>query len=172
VGNRRLKYEKLHEHRAKVIAELSEKLYAVQRGVVGFANFATFSDVGVEETYVTVEERDEQYKAANEALAEFAVYFHGNEVWLAPDACEKIEVFLSKVWQPLEDYTERLDERGVPPDAETVVFGQQIVLETIPLRVELIAEFREILYPPPWYEAPLRWLEWLEAWGRKKHDNA
>ena len=42
--------------------------------------------------------------------------------------------------------------------------------ETQPLRRELIDEFRAILYPPPWYDAPLQFLERIQARNRKPDD--
>jgi hypothetical protein len=161
LGNRRLKYEKLYERRAEVIADLSEKLYALHIGISSFVSFASFGDLDDEE-------RGEQHIAAYEAYIEFSRYFSQNEVWLAPDACDRVEQFLSEVKQPLDDYTEGLDERGVPLESETMFLGLEIARQTVLLRGELVTAFREILFPPPWYDAPLRLLEWLQARDRKE----
>src|SRR5215208_5650861 len=80
VGNRRLKYEHLHERRAEVIARLCELLAAVQRGVSSLTNPLQTSDV----------DRYEQAGEASRAFMELVDYYHSNEVWLAPDTCEKI----------------------------------------------------------------------------------
>jgi hypothetical protein len=83
--------------------------------------------------------------------------------WLGPHTCEKIETFLPKVSVPLQNYADDFSERGYPRTSEGRALGIRILQEIQPLRRELISEFRAILYPPPWYEAPLRWLEWLET---------
>jgi len=62
-----------------------------------------------------------------------------------------------------------LNERGYPIGGRGEYgrdLGRRILRETQPLRRELIDEFRAILYPPRWYEAPLRVL------GRRKRRDA
>jgi hypothetical protein len=152
VGNYRLKYEHLHERRAGVIAKLCELLAAVQRGVVAFAHFYQSGDV----------DRREQAQEANQAFKELVDYYRANEVWLEPGTCEKVETFMDNVYLPLGEYFDDLDERGYPKTAKGRALSGQIVQEVQPLRRELISEFRAILYPPPWYDAPLRFLEWLQ----------
>jgi hypothetical protein len=156
VGNWRLKYENLHERRAEVIAELSKLLAAVQRGVVDLTNPLQPRDV----------DRREQAEKAQRAFFELVECYRSNEVWLEPNTCQKVEAFMDKVYLPLGDYMDTLDERGYPlgPQGEQGrTLGRQIMREIQPLRRELINEFRAILYPPRWYEAPLRVLERRES---------
>lgn len=143
LGNRRLKYEHLHERRAEVIAKLCELLAAVQRGVVDFTNPVQSRDV----------DRREQSQEANRAFFELVNYYRSSEIWLAPDTCEKVEAFMDNVYLPLGDYVDDLDERGYPQTPEGRTQGHRILRETQPLRRELISEFRAILYPSSWYES-------------------
>jgi len=158
VGNWRLKYEHLHERRAEAIAELSKLLAAVQDSVVQFTHFLQPHDV----------DRRAQATKAQRAISELVGCFRSNEVWLEPDTCRKIEAFVDKVYLPLGDYIDTLDERGYPMGEHGEHgrdLGRRILRETQPLRRELIDEFRAILYPPRWYEAPLRVLERLGRRG-------
>jgi hypothetical protein len=162
VGNWRLKYEHLHERRAGVIARLCELLAAVQRGVVSFTYFAQSSNI----------DRREQAAEAQRAFFELVHHYHSNEVWLEPDTCKKVETFMDNIYLPLGDYIDDLDERGYPQTAEGRTLGNRILRETQPLRRELIDEFRAILYPPPLYDAPLRFLDRITARNRKPGDDA
>jgi hypothetical protein len=157
LGNRRLKYEHLHERRAGVIARLCELLVAFQHGVVGFTHpFQSGSA-----------DRANQAQEAQRSFSELVDYYRANEVWLDPDTCEKIESFITNVQLPLDEYFDDLDERGYPTSPEGRSAANRITQETQPLRRELIEEFRAILYPPPWYAAPRRLLAWLQNRPRK-----
>ena len=163
VGNWRLKYEHLHERRAEGIAELSKRLAAVQDSVVKFTHFLQPQDV----------DRRAQAARAQQAVSELVECFRSNEVWLEPDTCRKIEEFVDKVYLPLGRYIDTLNERGYPIGEQGEQgrnLGMQITRETQPLRRELINEFRAILYPPRWYEAPLRVLEGLQTRNSKERD--
>src|SRR5215212_2353030 len=140
-GNWRLKYEHLHERRAEAIAELSRLLAAVQDGVVQFTHYLQPQDV----------DRHAQAAQAQRAVNELVGCFRSNEVWLDPDTCQKIEAFVDKVYLPLGDYMDTLNERGYPIGGRGEYgrdLGRRILRETQPLRRELIDEFRAILYPP------------------------
>jgi hypothetical protein len=158
LGNLRLKYEHLHERRAGVIARMCELLAAVQIGVTRFTHFYQRGDV----------DRHEQAQEANRSFFELVDYYYANEVWLEPETCKKIETFMDNVYVPLVDYFDDLDERGYPQTQEGAQLGLRIVRETQPLRRELVSEFRAILYPPPLYDAPLRFLQSLERRNRKE----
>jgi|SRR5215210_8623968 hypothetical protein len=157
VGNRRLKYEHLHGRRAEVIAKLCELLAAVHRDVTSFVNPLQTSNV----------DRHEQAEEASRAFNTLVDYYRSNEVWLAPHTCERIETFLGNVSFPLEDYIDDLSERGYPQTPEGRALGIRILEETQPLRRGLISDFRAILYPP-WYDAPLRFLDSLERRNRQE----
>ena len=162
VGNRRLKYEHLRERRGEVIAKLCELLAAVQRGVVGFTNPLQPGAV----------DRLEQAAEAQRAFFELVNYYRSVEVWLEPETCLKIEGFMDNVYLSLGEYFEDLDERGYPQTPEGRALGRRIVRETQPLRRELIEEFRAILYPPPLYDAPLRFLGRIQPRNRKPSEDA
>ena len=157
VGNWRLKYEQLHERRGEVIAKLCELLATVQRGVVDFTSAYQRGDV----------DRYEQAAEAKRAFFELVDYYRANEVWLEPDTCKKDETFIDNVHLSLGNYIDDLNERGYPQTPEGRAKALRIQQETQPLRRELIDEFRAILYPPRWYDAPLRFLEHLQARTRR-----
>ena len=159
VGNRRLKYEHLHERRAEVIAGLSERLVVVEERIADTWN--------VEETD---DERRENDAKLEDAFSRLSNYYRPNEVWLAPATCEKVDLFLSNAILHKMRRTPRFSDAQltVHGSKEVRVLSEKTLAQAKALREELIAEFREILYPPPWYDAPLRWLEWLETRVRKE----
>lgn len=141
VGNRRLKYEHLHERRARVIAELSKLLTAVQRGVVDFTDpFFQHGDV----------DRPQQAEDAKRAFFELVECYQANEVWLDVRTCIKVESFLDTVRFRLSQYFDELDEGAYARSAKAQGLSAQITQETESLRRELLEEFRGIMYPPWW----------------------
>jgi hypothetical protein len=153
VGNRRLRHERLYERRAQVIAKLSELLYLMQRGLVSWASPFQLQDV----------DRDEQRKAANEAFFELVIYYNSNAVWLDPQTCENIDSVTETAWTTAWDYMDNLNERGHPQNKEGRDASIRLYRELPVLRRTLEREFRAILYPPPWYDAPLRMLDRLQG---------
>jgi hypothetical protein len=144
-GNRRLRYERLYERRAEVLSRLGELLYEVQRGFVTFTSPFQSGEA----------DRKEQMEEANRAFFELVDHFYSNEMWLEEDTCLKIEKFTQFAYLNMGAYVDDLNERGHPGSAEGREIGQRIMNELQPLRRELIAEFRAIVYPPPWYESAL-----------------
>ena len=132
----------------------------MQRGVVDFTN--PLQPGGVD--------RRAQVTEAERAFFGLVHYYRANEVWLEPETCLKIEEFMDNVYLPLGDYFDDLDVRGYPQTPEGRSAGRRIMRETQPLRRELIAELRTILYPPPWYDAPLRLLGRTQPRTRKPSD--
>jgi hypothetical protein len=149
LGNRRLRYERLYERRAEVIAKLTEHLYLMQRGLVSWTYFFQPEDV----------DRDEQRKAANDAFFELVIYYNSNAVWLDPQTCENIDSVIETAWTTASDYMDNLNERGHPRNKEGLDASVRLYRELPVLRRNLEMEFRAILYPPPWYDAPLRLFE-------------
>ena len=144
-GNRRLKHERLYQRRAEVLSRLGELLYEVQRGFVTFTSPFQSGEA----------DRKEQMEEANRAFFELVDHFYSNEMWLEEDTCLKIEKFTQFAYLNMGAYVDDLNERGHPGSAEGREIGQRIMNELQPLRRELIAEFRAIVYPPPWYESAL-----------------
>jgi hypothetical protein len=156
LGNRRLKYEKLYERRAEVLAELTRRMFEVHHNLVGILTSPS-------------RPHDRYDKAAEAGRLCFALldYYSSNEVWLTPETGKKVEEYLIKITQAVQSYASTPDEGGFPEGEEGQALGRKAAEDTDDLRRALLGEFREILYPPPWYEAPLRWLEWLETRVRK-----
>jgi len=144
-GNRRLRYERLYERRAEVLSRLGELLYEVQRGFVTFTSPFQSGEA----------DRKEQMEEANRAFFHLVDHFYSNEMWLEEDTCLKIEKFTQFAYLNMGAYVDDLNERGHPGSAEGREIGQRIMNELQPLRRDLIAEFRAIVYPPPWYESAL-----------------
>ena len=157
LGTRRTRFEGLYERRAEVIAKLSELLFLMQRG---FATWAQpFQYVGVD--------RDEQRREASEAFHELVTYYNSNSVWLDPQTCEKIESVIETAWTAAWDYADELDERGYPKNKAGRDASKKLYRDLPALRRDLEDEFRAILYPAPWYDAPLRFLEGVQPRNRK-----
>ena len=67
---------------------------------------------------------------------------------------------------------DNLNERVHPQNKEGRDASIRLYRELPVLRRTLEREFRAILYPPPWYDAPLRMLDWLQGRrGNKKPTN-
>jgi hypothetical protein len=88
LGNRRLRYERLYERRAEVIARLSELLFLMQRGFVSWTNPFQSADA----------DRDQQRREASQAFHDLVIYYGSNSVWLDQRTCEKIEAFMETAW--------------------------------------------------------------------------
>lgn len=61
-------------------------------------------------------------------------------------------------------------ERGYPRDKEGRDASTRLYRDLPVLRSELEDEYRAILYPPPWYETPLRFLGRIPTENRKPDD--
>lgn len=157
LGNRRLRYERLYERRAEVIAQLSEHLFLMQRSLLVWTNPFQSSDV----------DRDEQRREASEAFNNLIAYFRSNSIWLDRRTCDKIESLISTAHDAAYTYADELNERGYPRDKVGRDASLRLRSELGALRGELEDEFRAILYPAPWYDAPLRFLERMQARNRK-----
>jgi hypothetical protein len=128
-----------------VLSRLGELLYEVQSGFVTFTSPFQAGEV----------DRKEQMEEANRAFFELVHYLYSHEMWLEEDTCLKIEKFTQFAYLNMGAYVDDLNERGHPGSAEGREIGQRIMNELQPLRRDLIAEFRAIMYPPPWYESAL-----------------
>ena len=115
-------------------------------------------------------DRKKQMQEANRAFFELVHHFYSNEMWLDPETCLKVEKFTEFAYLKMGEYVDDLDERGYPTTTEGRALSREIMREIQPLRRELIAEFRAIVYPPPWYDAPLRFVEWLPPRNKKERD--
>jgi hypothetical protein len=93
VGNRRLKYERILERRAEVIAEMTKMMASLQRSLDKMSR-----------TGIDAEERHENRAQASQTLAELGEYFARNEVWLSRETCRKIEDLFFTLGMSLEDY--------------------------------------------------------------------
>jgi hypothetical protein len=159
-GNRRLRHERLYDRRADVLSRLGELLYEVQRGFITFTSPFVSRDA----------DRKGQMDEANRAFFELIHHFYSNEMWLDPETCLKVEKFTDFAYLKIGEYVDGLDEQGYPKTNEVWTLGRQIMREIQPLRRELIAEFREIVYPPPWYDAPMRFLALLPSRNSQEPD--
>lgn len=157
LGTRQRRLEGLHERRAEVIARMSELLFLMQRGFASWAN--PFQYAGVD--------RDEQRKTASEAFHELVTYYHSNSVWLDSQTCEKIESVMETAWMAAWDYVDNTNERGYAHGQEGREASRKLYRELPVLRKELEDQFRTILYPPPWYDAPLQLLERIQVRNRQ-----
>ena len=146
LGKRRLRFERLYERRAEVIARLSELLYEMQRSVVDFASPVQNSGV----------DRNQQMSEANRAFDELVHYCRANSIWLDRETCEKLEKFMETSFKMVGELEDSLNERLYPQGKEGRDISLRVVREIPPLRRELENEFRAILYPPAWYEILLR----------------
>lgn len=153
LGTRQRRLEVLYERRAQVIARMSELLFVMQRG---FSTWASpFQSAGVD--------RVQQRKAASDAFQELVLYYHSNSVWLDPRTCDKVESVMETAWTAAWDYADELDERGYPQNQAGRDASKKLWRDLPGLRRDLEDEFRAILYPPPWYDALLQFLDRIQT---------
>jgi hypothetical protein len=136
---------------------LSELLFEMQRSLLQWTSPFQSSNA----------DRDEQRRKAGEALDELIAYYRSSSVWLEPRTCEKIESFLNTTQDAAYKYVDELNERGHPQNKAGRDASLQLQSELPALRKELEVEFRAILYPARWYDAPLRLLAHLRTRSRK-----
>ena len=157
---RKLRYERLFERRAEVISKLSEKLYTMQFVFTVVAN-----------PYKQDADPNEQIQDANRAFDDLRHYYFSNAIWLDPEDCEKVESFIEMAYITMGDYISDLNERGHPQSATGRDAALRIRAEIQPLRRELEKRFRDILYPPDWYEPLLRFLERIQSRNRQPSES-
>lgn len=161
LGTRQRRLEGLYERRAQVIARLSELLFLMQRGFSTWANPFQSADV----------DRDQQRRKASEAFQDLVTYYHSNSVWLDPATCAKIESVMESAWTAALDYTDEMNKRGYPKNKAGRDASIKLTYELPVLRRNLEDQFRAILYPPPWYDAPLRFLERIQPRNRQTSES-
>jgi hypothetical protein len=193
LGTRQARFERLYEQRALVIARLSELLFVLESDLVDRSSpyklgktdrFVMDSDLTDWSSPFHIDplDRDEQRKKTAATWQELAVYYRSNAVWLDRATCDTIDSFLKTTLSLTQDYENSLesfenslDERGHPPSPRSEAEVRDAALRLInaipPLRRDLEEDFRSILYPPPWYEAPLRFLERIQARNRQTSES-
>lgn len=112
-------------------------------------------------------DRNQQRAELSQAFDELLISYNSNATWLELDTCDKIEAFLEMAYTNVGAYVDDVGERGYPQSREGRDASRLLLGEIQPLRRNLEAEFRAILYPRPWYGAPLALLEVLQPRNRK-----
>ena len=157
LGKERTRYDRLHEKRADVIARISELLLDVQSKYAAWV-FAFGRPEGPD--------RRQSIQEAGDTFAEFIRYTRSHSIWLSPLLNRRLEAFIEVAWDIGTEAGTSLDDQGDPDEASWEVVRQRVTSEIPTLRRELEEEFREILYPPPFYGPVLRLLAGVLEYGR------
>ena len=164
IGLQRSRRERLEEKRAEVIAELFRHFYLVQDA---FYHWSNLSFEGATTREVIEERHAEQGKAAIQNLNDLKIYFYANEPWLPPSTAARVEEFIKLAQSIVNSH---------PPDLKNIDFhwtdegrraSDRMRFELPVFMGSLLREFRTFLYPPPWYDAPLRLLAWIQSRTRR-----
>ncbi len=150
LGNRRVRYERLYERQAEVIAKLSELLWQVQK-------------TALRATGAAHEDRRRLLEQSEAAANTLLDYYASNRVWLDPKTLATIGRSLHDISIAAGQFQSSLDTYGRSLKPEGKVAAERIKSIVPTLNRELEFAFRAILYPPPWYAAPLNALRWLDA---------
>ena len=136
-----IRFSKLHDERAEVLAELYKLLVAAYWEVSEFTSLAQFGDP----------DRKEQYADAMNAVASYFRFFDQHRIWLPPELCDPLEAFARQLRTPtinlgvylqIKNPTEKtLREQGEVWDKAWLTVDQDIPK----LRLAIEAEFRKIL---------------------------
>ena len=160
LSGRRARYEWLHEKRAEVIAELARLLSKVQ----STARLATNPDA-------PLEVRKRRIGENRQALTELTYYFHGHTLWIDPSVVTTIYAFLEGLSQALKHYEIELNKGII--DSNLSVRAAEHVNRIVPEAERVLEdEFRALVYPPPWWDYPLRVLQRFAARNRKPNQDA
>jgi hypothetical protein len=157
LGSSQTQFERLYEQRAEVIAELTRRLGRVQRTALTAAN------PGQPLGKVRLQ-RIEENKVA---ITQFIDFIIGHTLWLDEDLALDIDGHVVELANILTEYEGDL-AYGRPNSEVGVVAPARIEAMVPDAKQALDAWFREILYPPPWWDGPLRFLAWLQRRDRSK----
>lgn len=166
LGTRQRRLEKLYERRAEVIAKMCELLVEVEDMTLRFSGRGRKGSSGKhvklpDVEYPTIEDYMVTYRELNS-------YYQKNSIWLDRVTCDEIDEFNHNLFMVEADYLLKLDRDGIPRSAEAREAAERLLLEIPPLRADLESRFRAILYPPPWWDYPLKVLEGIQARSRKR----
>lgn len=158
LGTRKLRYERLYEKRAEVIAELARLLSGVQNT----ARLATIPGV-------PLEVRKQRIRENRKMLTELVNYFHGHTPWLEAPLVQTIYDFTSGLSQALKHYEAELN-KGTP-DSALAVRAAEHVQRILPEAEKVLeVEFRAILYPTPWHVWLLQSLVYILDLPKRRRD--
>jgi hypothetical protein len=157
LGGRRTQFERLYEQRAEVIAELTRRLGRVQWTALTAAN------PGQPLGKVRLQ-RIEENKVA---ITQFIDFFIGHTLWLDEDRALQIDGHVVELANILTEYEGDL-AYGQPSSEVGVVAAARIEAMVPDAKQALDARFREIMYPPQWWDGPLRILAGLQRRDRSK----
>jgi hypothetical protein len=135
-----------------VIAELTRLLGRVQRTALTATN---------PEVPLTEEVRLRRIEESKAAVTEFIDYFIGHTLWLDEDLALRIDAHVTALANVLTQYEADL-AKGQPSTEVGVAAAASVGAMVPDAKQELDARFREILYPPPWWDGPLRLLARLK----------
>lgn len=136
-----VRFSKLHEKRAEVLAELYKLLVAAYWQVSEFTSLAQFGDP----------DRKAQYVSAINAVATYFRFFDQHRIWLPPELCDPLEGFARELRTPATNLgvylqIERPTEKTLKEQSEVWDKAWHAVDGDIPrLRLAIEAEFRKIL---------------------------
>lgn len=136
-----IRFSKLHEKRAEVLADLYKLLVAAYWQVSEFTSPAQFGDP----------DRKQQYADAINAVASYFRFFEQHRVWLPPEMCAPLEAFAKQLRTPTINLgvylrIEHPTEKTLQEQSEVWDKAWQAVSGDIPeLRRAIEAEFRKLL---------------------------
>lgn len=136
-----------YQKRAEVLAEVYRLLSRVQTT----AGLATRPGA-------PLDTRKHRIVENRQALGELTYYLHAHTLWLDARSLPTIKGFLEGLSSALKHYEVEIN-KGTP-DSPLAARAAEHVQRIIPEAEQVLeAEFRAIVYPPPWWEYPLRRLE-------------
>jgi hypothetical protein len=136
-----IRFSKLHEKRAEVLADLYKLLVAAVWQVSEFTSPMQFGDP----------DRKAQYAAAINAVAAYFRFFDQHRIWLPPELCEPLESFAKQLRTPAINLgvylrIENPTDKTLKEQSEVWDKAWQKVDGDIPkLRSAIEAEFRKLL---------------------------
>jgi hypothetical protein len=155
LSGRRAQKEWRYKKRAEVLSDVYRLLSQLQTT----AGLATRPGL-------TLEVRKARIFENRRALEELTFYLHAHKLWVDARTLPIINEFVVGLSSALKHYEAEIN-KGTP-DSPLAARAAEHVQRIVPEAEQVLeAEFRAIVYPPPWWVYPLRGLEWFEARNRR-----
>lgn len=138
-----VRFSRLHERRAEIVAELYSKLADAVNATADFVSIIE---------WLGAPSKEHKYRIAMEKIVEFFSYFDSKRIFLSAELCLQIENFVDKIRDPAIEFSEYMNDTRQDPELgkeKRVVWSKvwkSVTREDVPqARKALETEFRNIL---------------------------
>ena len=132
-----VRFTRLHERRAKIIAGVYARLDQCHLMMREWTRYVRLGDLP---------DMSKLCDDALEARNEFVAYYWRHAIWLERSICDAINDIIGQLDEPMLDFMMDVDEKGFPNDPKAWMAAAEIMKRDVPkARSVLEARFRAIL---------------------------